>query len=268
MAKLILALDRQSWELAPPETDDVDLYNAWDLHDTIDSYLHSGVDGIKLTAASLFNGVYDSLYGGYRNYKSQFRYGKYYGNKLPFPNIDIFMDLKIADISFGDNKGTNYKIVNAVAKGTKGFITHVNVHGFVGSRGLREVVSGGRDEGLKILVLCALTDESYDTAYHIDREGTLAAYENTIDARDAGAYGVILPSNRLDYITYGIQQLNIPIWSPGFGRQNKIGDIYAQLKAWRDLVGDNPENAAIVGTHLLDHPDLVNEVKKIKEIIK
>lgn len=268
MAKLVLALDKQSWEIAPPEHDDTSLCDYYVLHKKIDDYLHSGVDGIKMTDAAFFTGVYDSVYGTYRNYRNQFRHGKYYGSERPFPKIDVFLDLKIADIHDKNNKGTNFKIAQAIARCTKGFVTHTNVHG-ISSGAVREVVAGCQEGDLKTLVLCALTDESYDVAYHIDREGAIAVYENALNAKEEGAYGLILPGNHHEYLTPGVVGLGMPIWCPGFGRQDrKKRDIYEQLSSWRALVGDNPEHAAIIGTHLLEHPNLDEEIKRIKEIIK
>lgn len=244
MAKLVLALDKSGFRLTDKQIED---------------YLLSGVDGIKLTAASLFNRLYDWITCFYitKNYP---RY------------LDVFMDLKVADISFGDNEGTNFKIASAIADSPVCPVTHISMHGFMGKQAIREMVSGGsinKKGRLKILVLCAMTDPNY--ARFIDASATEDLYTW---AAISGADGLILPANNLTHIqsvrkaTAFDKLCNIPIWSPGFGRQNEHRSLDDQLKGWRSEVGDNPENAAILGTHLLEHPNLKEEVSRIKEIIK
>ena len=236
MARVVLALDKQGWEMSFKE---------------FDRLVYSGVDVIKLTAASLFTDVFSYFQDMYECYKSSC--------------ISIFMDLKVADIPFGNNKGTNYKILEAIAKGLNP-VSYVTVHGF-SYEIIAEAVAGANNR-LKILALCALTSDSYGRAYGLTGGALDAVYNTALMAKTAGAYGLVLPGNKLDYISKDIVNLGLPIWSPGFGRQNKYGDIYAQLKMWRELVGDSEENAVIIGTHLLEHPDIKEEVAKIKELIR
>jgi orotidine-5'-phosphate decarboxylase len=240
MAKLILALDKPGKEFTQEQIEDL---------------ITSGLDGIKITAAGLFNRIYEKI--------QLFLITKHYPR-----NFNVFMDLKVADISFGDNHGTNYKIIKSVSESAVCPITHVSIHGFMGRPAIAEAVEAGGNR-LKILVLCAMTDPVYRTRFSYLDTQHMCQW-----SAEESAFGVILPANDLkciEHLKYSEEQYAqrpLPVWSPGFGRQNDYGDIYKQLSSWRGLVGDSPDNVAIVGTHLLEHPNLREELQKIKEIIK
>lgn len=246
MAKLILAFDKQGWELSD---------------ERITGLVNSGVDAVKLTAAALFSGVYDTINDVI--YDSVTEEGNYTSCK-PVP---IFLDLKVADISFGCNKGTNYKIVEAISRDHNA-VDAISIHGFMGLDAIQEAVAASvmqeHRDPIKIMVLCAMTDPMF--SYYFDEGDT---HQFIHWAKDAHAHGVILPANRLRLIQQAVARCAPDvIWSPGFGRQDPMYDsIYDQLEAWRDIVGNNPDHAAIVGTHLLDQEDVQAEVSKIKDLI-
>lgn len=201
------------------------------------------VDGIKLNVMAFFNGWYE--------YIQNIKYNK-----------EVFLDLKIADISYGNLQGTNYKIVESINKNND-IVNYVNIHGFMGRNAIREAVQAGYPN-LKILVLCSMTDPTYSNYFNIEHTRKFVNY-----AKNENAYGLILPGNNLKLIDVIKQEYSdLPIWSPGFGRQNKWGDIYEQLEIWRNIVGSNPEHAAIIGSHLLECLDMEREIEIIKEIIK
>jgi orotidine-5'-phosphate decarboxylase len=211
---------------------------------------YQAADGIKLTAAALVDGFFDEVCAASDKYESEWA-----------PD-NIFLDLKIADISFrdpyGDLTGTNHTIIRSI-EDMDYPVTHVSVHGFLGRQGVEEVVAACTY--ITPLVLIGMT--APHTKKFLTRDVSMQILQ---EIKGLKIGGLIVPGNDLKLLERVRCETDLPVWSPGFGRQS-YGLPYSDLREWRNLVGPDPRNTAIIGSMVTNSSDPADQIEWIKEAI-
>jgi orotidine-5'-phosphate decarboxylase len=193
----------------------------------------------------------------------------------------LLADYKVADIGFTNKKtgewaGTNEKIVRNLCQAGADYIT---CHTITGISSIEESIATAHKHGGKVLTLPYMTHKGANAFFgmplngeqkeHLSTElkeygikpgGTrsewLYTQLNDVDTMNDfiiilghhfGVDGFIGPANNPDVLKQYRKFTSRPIWSPGFGRQDKQGrDLETQIKDWGSVVG--PDSAMIVGS--------------------
>lgn len=201
-------------------------------------------------------------------------------------NKPILIDLKIADIGFKSPngwEGTNWKIIRALGKTPA---SHVTVHGFPGPASMAESIAAANDYGLQTLILPLMSHKSAGLFFEgsVTRTNIIAECNaagisvDTIDnpemditeaiifiADKLGAGGFIGPATRPDDLKRYRKLSALPVWAPGFGRQDRLGrSLEEQFTQWAQILG--PDSAAIVGSTIFKAKDIARAAQEIVEI--
>ncbi len=199
----------------------------------------------------------------------------------------ILVDLKIADIGFrGPHawEGTNAKIIATLAGSGA---THVTVHAFPGPASVAEAVDTAHKAGLGVLLLPLMSHPGAGLFYgaaitaeavrqEMAQAGLTSPQERPPSMRDVtdailflgddlGADGYIGPATRPDELKRYRSVTPKPVWSPGFGRQDRLGrDLERQLHDWAAALG--PASAAIVGSTIIKAADPARAAQEVTEL--
>lgn len=217
------------------------------------------IDGIKIGVATLLESGIDTVK----------RVKDLIGDK------PILLDLKIADIGFNDKgkwRGTNAKIIDRIADSGA---THVTVHGFPGAESIREAVSIAGERGIGVLLLPTMSHRGAELFFSAsidcsklrvevsdeDSDKTPAGVECSdvmegilLLGEAIGAAGYIGPASRPEDLRKYRAFTKKQIWTPGFGRQDKLGrSLDRQFREWAEILG--PRSCAIVGSAIFNASD-------------
>jgi orotidine-5'-phosphate decarboxylase len=218
------------------------------------------VDGVKLPVATLLRAGLDVV----RRFRDL------------APDCAVLLDLKVADIGLWKDDGwvgTNKKII-ASLEGCGA--THVTLHGFPGASSTAEAAAACKEAGLHGLVIPAMShpggasffslpvdplqfQEDMGCAGEAPNEFEGAPGRTVTDAilamGDAfGLHGFIGPASRPETLRRYRAVTRLPVWCPGFGRQDPLGrTMQSQLHDWASSLG--PESAAIIGSEIYGAPD-------------
>lgn len=187
----------------------------------------------------------------------------------------ILVDLKVADIGFYSSSGwdgTNGKIIRSLENTGA---THVTVHGFPGPASIAEAIAAAKDSGLEVLLLPLMSHKSGGLFFDafIQKDSLMSECSaidlhvnmetpDSIDVKRAiihlgdqlGASGFIGPATRPDDLRLYRSLTDLPVWAPGFGRQDRLGrSLEEQFRQWADILG--PKSAAIVGSAIFKAQD-------------
>lgn len=202
----------------------------------------------------------------------------------------VLADYKVADISFpvGDGAfgGTNARIIETLIKAGVDVVT---VHAFPGLSSVQESLWAAHKAGGKILVLAFMTHPGAELLFGmpVDKEhatgvlesmdvpGARELVEGCGTVRDLilavgewlGVDGFIGPGNRPEILRAYRSRTRKEIWSPGFGRQDRMGrDLFEQFRDWAREVG--PKSAAIVGSLIYKDPSPAEAARRVREILR
>ena len=203
---------------------------------------------------------------------------------------EVLADYKVADIGFnreGEWQGTNEKLVRTLANAGAGYIT---VHTFPGLSSIDEAVQTAHTYGARVLTLPFMTHKGAELFFgmplgapqrqHLSdvmqgygissSDATKLAFtaktitEAILNIADHfGTDGFIGPGNNLEVLKTYRRLTEREIWSPAFGRQNKLGTLEEQIEAWVRIVG--PNSALIVGSLIYNDDDPAEAAREVME---
>ncbi len=201
-------------------------------------------------------------------------------------NKPILIDLKIADIGFKSPngwEGANWKIIRALENTPA---SHVTVHGFPGPASMVESIAASNDYGLQALILPLMSHQSAGLFFQgmvtskriISECASIGISIESIEkpemeiteaiiflADKLGASGFIGPATRPDDLKRYRELSSLPVWAPGFGRQDRLGrSMDEQFRQWAQILG--PDSAAIVGSTIFKAKDMARAAQEIIEI--
>jgi orotidine-5'-phosphate decarboxylase len=198
----------------------------------------------------------------------------------------LLVDMKVADIGFRSSDGwdgSNWKIIKALENTGA---THITVHGFPGPASIAESIAAANDSGLEALLLPLMShrtgglffgakvqsDDLISELRGIDMDIYEADNAQT-DVTGAlirlgdrlGVHGFIGPATRPDDLKRYRALSPLPVWCPGFGRQDRLGrTMEDQFRQWAEILG--PRSAAIVGSSIIKSADQAAAAKEVVEI--